>query len=251
MTHVCHRWRDVALAAPTLWPSISISVHDKPFPSSEAMAVWLGRTGKALLSAEVWGHDFWSQRATSPVRELLSSFIIEQLPRMREFDLSTPRELPSSFEWPPSVYPCLDSLYLDSETPTWEPKVDSISLRRDFSRHFPALKKLTLKNYHQFDFQTWTLPPTLTHLEIQNYMFTLTSALPNVLEVLRRLRSLSKLSLLDTFSHDSDLPGNLEAVELPLLQSLTLRGRMDDNKLLLDHLQSPPFARLLSELEAG
>jgi hypothetical protein len=63
-SHVCKRWRDVALSTPALWTNIVLHVTDKTLESQTALVTdWVSRSGNLPLSFTLEGQEnvyqFW------------------------------------------------------------------------------------------------------------------------------------------------------------------------------------------------
>ncbi|KAJ7076650.1 hypothetical protein B0H15DRAFT_955506 [Mycena belliarum] len=50
LTHICHRWREIALAMPSLWRAIELEDHADDDPIFEAVECWLDRSRGLPLS---------------------------------------------------------------------------------------------------------------------------------------------------------------------------------------------------------
>ncbi|KAJ3557390.1 hypothetical protein NM688_g1497 [Phlebia brevispora] len=245
VTQVCHHWRVLALSTPTLWNVIPLEVGYNSFPRREVLLPWRDRAGKTLLSIHVYDADSSAPSADlSPgLRDVLAGIIFEQLPRAQRFEMGVVAEFPESEMWPPSKFPLLEHLALWN-TGVTQLKKNSESLWRLFGQRFPALKTFTMKKSYHFNFTKWTLPPSLTHLELVNTYCAPSSPLSDVLRTLRNLQALEVLSLSCRLVCDSGFSVSAEQVELPYLRYSALEGGMDDYVPLLDHLQFPSSTRI-------
>ncbi|KAJ7932326.1 hypothetical protein B0H13DRAFT_1523001, partial [Mycena leptocephala] len=54
LSHVCRRWRNLALSLPRLWRAIKLNIGREPHPQQlDLLRTWLGRSGSHLLSIEL------------------------------------------------------------------------------------------------------------------------------------------------------------------------------------------------------
>ncbi|KAJ7501684.1 hypothetical protein B0H11DRAFT_1679953, partial [Mycena galericulata] len=54
LSHVCRRWRNIALSLPRLWRAIKLHIVREPHPQQlDLLRTWLGRSGDHLLSIEI------------------------------------------------------------------------------------------------------------------------------------------------------------------------------------------------------
>ncbi|KAJ7148421.1 hypothetical protein C8R43DRAFT_1194563, partial [Mycena crocata] len=72
LTHICRRWRDIALTTPTLWRAIKLddAIHDKG-GAQEALEAWLSRSGSCPLSIYVNVND-------APLHEAIQSLNVHR-----------------------------------------------------------------------------------------------------------------------------------------------------------------------------
>ncbi|KAJ6456441.1 hypothetical protein C8R45DRAFT_943645 [Mycena sanguinolenta] len=58
LTHVCHHWREVALATPALWRAIQLHYRDRYKQLHHVPDAWIRRSGSCLLSIDIHTTDY-------------------------------------------------------------------------------------------------------------------------------------------------------------------------------------------------
>ncbi|KAF8962622.1 hypothetical protein BDZ97DRAFT_1824685 [Flammula alnicola] len=185
LSHVCSHWRNVTLAMPILWSSISVC--DPTAPQVELFKLWLDRSKNCSLDLEITFHRFGRTYQLKPVIEAMS-FHSSRWKRL-DFGIKYPDSLDVSHYFGTYVkkgsLKSLESIDLYIVTP-------ASGFRRDLSRLFfrktPSLHTLKL-GYLDIDALAPVLPPwaQLRALECNRGRYDIFPALSqcNGLEVLK------------------------------------------------------------------
>ncbi|KAF7360561.1 F-box domain-containing protein [Mycena venus] len=72
LTHICRKWRDIALGTPALWRAMSLSGTHNTF---DWLEVWLGRSGCCPLSIRL---DEWADGDVPLASELISTVLLHR-----------------------------------------------------------------------------------------------------------------------------------------------------------------------------
>src|SRR6202011_4969157 len=133
-SHVCKRWRDVALSTPALWTTIVLHVTDDTFESRVALVTdWFSRSGNLPLSFTLDG-----QENVLPIL----TFLLQHCTRWQYVDLSVPLETLRCLEAAKGGLQHLETLGIyagDCHSPSWveqifesAPRLQKVSLHCRF-----------------------------------------------------------------------------------------------------------------------
>ncbi|KAJ7356455.1 hypothetical protein DFH08DRAFT_849112 [Mycena albidolilacea] len=105
LAQICREWRDIALATPALWRTISLSDSRIPFEHQVHLCnLWLSRSRCSPLSLELYGHVVDPLRVTELVSALVSHrprwerLVVHGLPRSPLFATDGPMPLLRTLE---------------------------------------------------------------------------------------------------------------------------------------------------------
>ncbi|TFK70213.1 hypothetical protein BDN72DRAFT_959014 [Pluteus cervinus] len=229
VTHICQRWRTVALGASTLWSEI-ISSNDGRAPQSAALAAF-HRSGKCRIDVDI-SQDY------SPRQDLSFIFTtLADLSRIRtlrlllqaDFQSMKSPELQKLAVFLRTPAPVLEELTLMITILTPGEEEDSLKLGFEndltwFDGVSPRLRSLIL-TYSPSDLIGFH-GQYLTNLELRS---ALSEVLPRIsfstlLRLLSEAKKLQTLTLDNAFSleHSAPMPGLIGRVSLEALSSSTL-----------------------------
>ncbi|KAF7794969.1 hypothetical protein EIP86_006112 [Pleurotus ostreatoroseus] len=246
VTHVCRRWRSVALAFPALWTRITVV-------NARVARAWFHRSGE--LPLDVVCYVTPQDRQPSKSCEAISrahdrlEVTMQELHRLRRLEVistSWSRTFISSSTWLGRSAPLLESLILDvraSPAARCEFNISTLTLFQ--ASNLAQLKFLCLKD----ETHLWgaPLPRSLRALEVAHAhllvwkkdQWAFNTSLLNALSTVPKLE---ELIIVDDVTHASttgrpttfpDLP----AITLPHLRTLTIRNAHPLPSLyLLDHI---------------
>ncbi|KAJ8079211.1 hypothetical protein PM082_021711 [Marasmius tenuissimus] len=234
LTHVCSRWRGIAMSLPHLWSSLSIKFNELPFDITVPLELYLSRSQESPLSIRITrlaqyplcglsevGLAAWQKLASGfrRCKNLTLAVSFFDLPRLE--DLSFP-QLEKVYEEPFQV----DTVQWFWGSMMASPKLKAVSLHyfRDFLP-FARLKGLELRILHPREHQLLLAAlPSCHSLEALTLtsMYHFVNMPPLVREV--EVPSLRKLSLgMKRCDKDiSCLVGLLSSLSLPSLDSFEL-----------------------------
>ncbi|KAI0690449.1 hypothetical protein BC835DRAFT_1307909 [Cytidiella melzeri] len=230
VTHVCRRWREVALSASTLWSYIRIT----PSTSAKRVSTWIQRSQQAPLTVTSLPVSFFEMEVTE-----IHRIIMEHLTRIRELALYVlDIELfhPNSLAGP---HHSLQNLTIDfvPHATAGYPGLPSISKLHTI---FPSLSVLSLSHFH-LDLDACQFPASLTSLRLFEGVPQSHVSLERMLDVLRGLPLLTsfalgsgKLSEITTATATS-----ISSVSLPHLRYLNIAEQLHPCIGLLAHLIVP------------
>ncbi|KAI0045419.1 hypothetical protein FA95DRAFT_125414 [Auriscalpium vulgare] len=234
VTHVCRRWRQVALEQRCLWARIQI-------PMGKAWArAFLERAGSLPLSIV---QDQASHYGLLENRVL--QFVTKNLPRVKDLQICIPRAHMFQAEQVLQIpAPMLESL--DVKFPHYVPADDGIL----FGVHAPRLRHLRIVGWRF----PWTSPilQDLVTLDLHytsSYLCHSTDLVPlaTIISALKNVPQLEQLAV-HLALPERDATANLLA-ELPSLTSLRVTGMMGNTLLFLRHLIFPPNVEVSLEVE--
>ncbi|KAF7356084.1 F-box domain-containing protein [Mycena venus] len=196
LTHICRKWRQIALATPPLWRSIVSDGDISIERQAHIFCIWLGRT-RCPLSIEIPG-QYLSARHLSQV---LSNFIPYR-ERWECLKLSDfPTSLLTSIKGP---IPLLQDLFLE---------LDATCSKVTF-RDMPMLRRVTLNGYAALSVTLpWAQLTSLAFLRVHPSECS---------PILQRTSRLVHCTIDVRCDSQADYPG--PDIELPYLESLTLEG---------------------------
>jgi F-box-like len=132
-SHVCKRWRDVALSTPALWTNIVLHVTDKTLESQTALVTdWVSRSGNLPLSFTLEGRE-----NVLPILAVL----YHHCARWQYINLSVPLETLQCLEAANGRLQRLETLEINryGDSPPWveqilesAPKLRKVSVSRKF-----------------------------------------------------------------------------------------------------------------------
>lgn len=242
-THVCHHWRAVFLSTPTLWGDVTLSSR----VSGEPMQEWLARSQGTLIEVKI--NEPRSSLPPTRIKQLILDPLLDVWPRVRLLRLSLPQSIVDSMKWPHFISLSLEHLVLYGSAvgsrPRNRPNL-AAAFPRTLKERFPCLKTLSTHG-HLFDFKTWSLPTSLTTLNVLNRVAPSqkTVTLAETVHALQQLTSLNELSLDYALPEDTtaDWP-TTESISLPSLQTLKLCGSARLHAWLLNILDFPSTTQL-------
>ncbi|KAJ7671011.1 hypothetical protein B0H17DRAFT_197270 [Mycena rosella] len=215
---ICSMWRDVALATPKLWASLSIHCTDTA--DVRLADLWLSRARGYPLRIEVDDHE----GEESPNREILLETICRYSAQWQEVTLSVPLDALSRLRLEGPL-PRLERLVIGSEA-----SVSPIQLVTAFS-DAPLLREVHLSLDDVGSVQPRSI--VLPWAQLTSFTGHLLSA-EECLYVLREASSLTECNLYHFIDGHPGFTMSLPLV-LPLITKLRLEGSVEQN--LVDVLQ--------------
>lgn len=251
VTHICHRWREVALGFPRLWTHIDCRRPDMT-------AEWLLRSKAAPLhvsSVLEYGRAAWIRGCDSLLLAL------QELPRTRHLEIRTPRfnQTYKGFEaaWAPCPSTMLESIELTTITNWYSEHGGTPIIKRLLNGNPIRLENLILNDtyLHWSDIKH----PALASLKRFTHISgSWVDSLEDMLKVLAECVSLEELDLSDA-QHDMSLPlttqpmtdNNLPQVELANLRQIRLGSTPYLSLALIDRLKFPSSASVELNFSRG
>ncbi|CAL1713942.1 unnamed protein product [Somion occarium] len=233
---ICHYWRDIALATPSLWTFIQAGAP------LEQIETWLSRSKSLPLQAVVHTinleHDGVAEGTT---------LLFQHFARMKILDVALDDIDYVKTTFPPSTIPATALRYVRIHNLATRIEKDEV-IQCILGRQLPCLTAVELLG-SPWKWVTLELPQTLTSLVIG---FTVTSqhcSPAEVLEVLRRLPLLVTLELEGKYIGNArdDQPfihGLKPDVELFNLQTLFITGPISRCLAYLQHIRFPVQTRI-------
>ena len=230
ISHVCHRWRAVALATPSLWSNVCAGFNTEP----NALFAVLERSRSAPLRMSL---DFFTLEDDLDDFRVAVNEAFLHVGHTRTLKI---RFDPESFDlivWPERPTPvehlvmCRD----DVENPGYR----GVPLHLDLSETYPQL--CTFSGYYFQNVADWTFPSRLTKLCLFECKFVSTK-LGQFLQILGSLESLQdlKLSYIATTDYIVSPAPDCPLTSLPNLCSLVLESEDRWTFLsILSHLSLP------------
>ncbi|TFY73453.1 hypothetical protein EWM64_g10559 [Hericium alpestre] len=233
VTHVCRLWRHVALQFPNLWSDICFTLGPQ---CAKAM---LARSKLAPISIHL---------DMTTVSERNFSYLCEHFPHTRQLLLAGPSNILKSiidaFPRPPAI---LESMDINAETSF---PSDSFELPEAIAGiHPPSLRRLSLRAF----WVPWSAPilRSLTYLQIQLLKPRNSPAGPysgsswdTLIGALRNMPTLEHLILKDCFPSASFQDVGSDALQLPRLKALLLKGPSAACFSIARQLQIAPSCRV-------
>lgn len=239
-SHVCRRWRAVALRSPRLWSHITWT--EGPPPTLDGLHAFLRRSHPSPLTVALReNRGFWNLNdAGELVAKYLFSIILRELPRMRSLTLGNSNRalLRSQLPKPPALL--LQHIRIDVES-CENVEADATALLA----HFSSLQFVEASCF--FPCQVLSLAqPTVTKFVLRN-PWKIQSMVPPSSQLLGLLRQMPYLEDLEWDvqsipSRHSEFGS--PAVILSRLRKIKLMGRVDNLIELLHGLRIPSSANV-------
>ncbi|TCD71673.1 hypothetical protein EIP91_005439 [Steccherinum ochraceum] len=234
VTHVCHHWREVALADPRLWADILVA-----YGQAERVEELLNRSKRANLRVKIDTSAYkWHPTLQRIARE---ADRIETLHVIYD----DPEKLSVFEEHLSSRLPVLRSLTLKClyhrQTRLLIPLATLAT---------SCLQALDISVYC-IDWASIALPQTLVSLQIEEVCRNglLESSASDIAYAIGKLQALETFRLHSAIEWrpqaDTVFPTPATTYVLPRIQSFTLEGSFLQNMLLFDHFTLPPSCRIL------
>ena len=252
LLRVCHRWRVIAIATPTLWTDIVIlASNEDHLLDLDAARLYVERSGSRPISL-IWKHRRWNQH---PV---IQSVFLPAAPRLKNITILT---VGSNVRDSLLVileaisFPILEWLRCDAD---WETSLATVNIRAPHLRHgvfidymipagtfssLVALEIILSRLMRQFDAAAFfdllhNIAQTLKYLRLRTPNRALKNYTPSTLNI-----QLPELVVLDLRSA-SEL---LLFVSTPNLHTLCLEGYIGDTVSPFTSFDAPMLTRLQLE----
>ncbi|KAF7795638.1 hypothetical protein EIP86_006803 [Pleurotus ostreatoroseus] len=233
VSHVCQRWRKVAISTAVLWTRFRVKGHTQ----HKALDQWMARSQHALLYLNIKYDCSLSETSPAYLKEIL-----KQLPRICSLQSSLPAiQFEQHFLTERLPITTLKTLKLTRPTDLESMAADDPAILKTLAARFPHLCALHLSGYR---LDGWTLPSTLTVLSVGSPRAYIKIPLDNIIKTLQGLPLLQELSLHHAGLESAPLsnPGTaLQQVSLLHLRKLSIRGYGGSELYLLDQLAFPPL----------
>ncbi|KAI0037911.1 hypothetical protein FA95DRAFT_1613785 [Auriscalpium vulgare] len=242
VSHVCSRWRDIAINCPSLWARLTFSVGAKCLQVMHSLA----------KSAPL----HFSTGNTQVLADIHSTFIAENLHQTKSISVTVNPSQYETFRYLVKPAPLLESLAVKVTGTNMDPSTAS----RYHSRLFPTdLLGGCAPNLRYCTFDTpeclrWTSPllVNLVSLEVTQTKMEATPRqhvkLREVKHALQNMKALQRLTL-DVALRGLHPPSDGDTVFLPHLDLLSITAPRFAVRRLLEHLTIPPAAQLLLTLD--
>ncbi|KAJ3537567.1 hypothetical protein NM688_g6668 [Phlebia brevispora] len=247
LSYVSSHWRTVALSTAALWSNVA--VHD--YRHARKAHELLERAGNSARSLFIL---FGLSASTKNLQNLsLANRLLEELHRARSLEIYMTRFECGGLIWPASPSSSLRHLRL--EGPGYN-AFRWLGVRDEDGRfpeiactletRFPHLLSLAAVGY-SFCFATWQLPPSLTHLHIDNEHCMHVVDLHAVRDLLQSLPALEGLVLLhavpDLGQLEVDFISSSSPIALDSLKDLRIAGPISVSLSLMGIIRIPSTAR--------
>lgn len=243
VTHVCKRWREIALALPQFWDTISVN------KSQDYVHAMLSRSGSIPLRLVGEVNEQNSKHALN--------LLFEKSGRLTEINFKLV-EIGSDVteEWMRNItsrYPTLRQLKrITVEDMKREEFIIDWFNERIIGDRAPGLLAVCIRNYEAVDL-TESVFANLTHLALLGSDYKVTPAECGIfLEVLADCPRLQSLELEntspDTHSDQDSTPPSTAVIKFPHLQILIMKDWLEYISHLLDHLDYSPHTSMFLEL---
>ncbi|KAF7343907.1 F-box domain-containing protein [Mycena venus] len=198
LTHICRKWREVALATPMLWRAMRFFEFHPLDHQRRISDIWMRRSGSCPLSIQIVGHR-------SPcVSELLPAMVPHRA-RWGHLRLQTPQPSPSAIDGP---MPQLLHLHLEA-TEAWH---DVLAFRE-----VPLLRSVVINTLAL----SAVILPWVQLTSLTLYSFKSSECIPILQQTPNLIHcSLHLWSDLDIIDHSGP------DISLPCLESLAFRGSL-------------------------
>ncbi|KAI0063011.1 hypothetical protein BV25DRAFT_495662 [Artomyces pyxidatus] len=231
VTHVCSRWRQIALAFPALWSRVDFVVGEtwanEMFARSKMAPV-------IVSSMPITGHEFTARDARS---------ISLHLSHIRRVCINAQCN-GDFFHWLGSPAPMLNSIdVVAMQTRGYSPPILPASM---FNHYAPHLQQLHLEGFCRFP---WT-SPVLTNIVVLELIDTPYSSQNEALDALARMLAIQSLALCRSFAPAARVV-RARRLGLPSLRRLRLEGDVVDCIRLLKYLSLPSMAEIHLLCTAG
>ncbi|KAI0045068.1 hypothetical protein FA95DRAFT_1607995 [Auriscalpium vulgare] len=226
VTHVCMRWRQVALQCPRLWADINLEF------GQEWTATFHARAGNTLLSVDYLGDSF--RLAGWQVE-----FLVDNISRTHGLRGRASPEVLTAVTAPAPLLHTLDleAVRLDED--------DAEALAAFLGGGAPSLRHVSLSSDDADLPLTSPLLRGLVSLNLRFAEYPESVPLNDVLDVLERIPTLERLELrmyMEDYEVDELELGQLRMVVHAKLAYLDIAARARVAELLLSHLMLPPQA---------
>ncbi|KAJ7836587.1 hypothetical protein B0H14DRAFT_3704863, partial [Mycena olivaceomarginata] len=204
LTHICRRWREIALGVPTLWRAIPVSFYDIPLEKQNHISDFLRRSGSCPLSIQSYDLSL-----AVPEPEVFAAIVPH---RTRWEHLSMRLSLPElpTIEGPLPLLRHLDLWIGENPDPA-----DIVTFRE-----VPLLRSVTLTvNAHSSVILPWT---QLTSLALNTVYRS------EYLPILQQAPNLVQCELRILYEHDVDDHLVPHEITLRSVESLTLEDSETD-----------------------
>ncbi|KAL0572004.1 hypothetical protein V5O48_009959 [Marasmius crinis-equi] len=209
ISHVCSRWRDIAISSPFLWSTIAINLSFLPHFAPDLLRIYLENSKQCLLDIRIHGFYYDAPKGTETTWGTL-------VPHLRRCSSLFCSHLPQSLTIPEGSFPNLTTL--EDTFPTADTR---------WQNYFQVTPKLTsittssLYPYHTFPYSQ------LTSMEFRYLQLNDVETL--IKHVLPPAKSLESLTVGVSISRGGREPegsiGLRQAETLPVLRKLVLSDR--------------------------
>jgi hypothetical protein len=249
VSQVCSEWRAV-INLPILWNALDLSSPERIPQSLEQARLWISRAGDLPL------HIKLHLEHRSPALELTARFLAQYAQRLQTLSIYVPvfdliSHILTSLR---TTYPNLKTLFLiatnswiDNDNPA--DAGDHLDLLSEMGE-LPSLRKLHVENT---SFSVIGFPSGLTSISLELAIFSsnndsIRGTFTSLISSLTQLQSLHQLTIDTTQGPEAPNdfhwePDQSQIVNLPLLETLSLRSRLDYIDLIR-HLRTPALRKL-------
>ncbi|KAJ7648392.1 hypothetical protein DFH06DRAFT_1476392 [Mycena polygramma] len=229
LTHVCSRWRAIAIATPSLWSLVFIVYTRYTNPASSYP---LPMVETQIARAQKFKIHFYACEATDPLPQLdVFQCLAKQASRWEDLVLRLTSAL---FPLLASLRGCLPSLrrsWMQWDCTASQMARDSI----DFCESAPSLVDVTVVNEHRF------IPFYLPAHQLTRYQLNAPWEIHRA--ILKQAPNLIEAHVCVMYDSDNPWPGSHESVDLPSLRSLLV-----SHSNILQFLRFPLLEQITIEL---